>query len=254
MKRAFLEDARPADVSHAVRDVVERQGFLVSEHVSARVRFRGVPEGAKHEWSRNGYVGIYQRVGEREVEVRLQMRAMWPWRILLTVASVNVVVALAIFVTDPPANTWVFAAAVGGFALLVAGLLYVNTLAPTRHEERRLMQDMEAEFARVLPDLRLMGDEERALHEAELELEGEVMARRVALARKAEGPAPRPARKGFRFNLLPGKKAPPPPPVRTGDVATAPGESPAESLEARRARLLARKAELEAQRQAEQGP
>lgn len=257
MKRAFLEDARPADVSHAVRDVVERQGFLVSEHVSARVRFRGVPEGARHEWSRSGYVGIYQREGEREVEVRLLLRAMWPWRVLVAVAAVNVVAALSVAILDPPVNTWIFAAIVGGFALLVAWLLYVNTLAPVRFEEQRLMEDVEAEFGRALPDLRLMDDEERALHEAELELEGELTARRVAQARKAEGPSPRSTRKGFRFNLLPGRKAPPsPPPVRSPppDGPTPGNEAPAEGLEERRARLLARKAELEAQRQAEHGP
>ena len=256
VKRAFLDSAVPSDVSHAVRDVVERQGFLVSEHVSGRVRFRGVPRGARHEWTRMGYVGIFQRFGETEVEVRLLLRALWPWRILWTVAAVNVVAALATIVTNPPVNTWIFVAGVCGFALLVAGLLYLNTLRPVRDEERLLMEDLEEEFRRVLPAARLEDALTRADREAELVLEGEVTARRVALARKEEAPAPRSARKGFRFNLLPGRRAPPPTPPSDAP-SNAPSEAPAEpeeGVEERRARLLARKAELEARRRGEKGP
>lgn len=248
MKRAFLDDARPADVSHAVRDVLERRGALVSEHVSGRVRFRGLPSGARHAWTRAGYVGIFQRLGETEVEVRLVLRARWPWRILLAVAALNLVAAALVVGTDPPPNTWIFVAFVGGFALLVAALLHLNTVRPVREEERLLLDDFETEFRRVLPSLHVEDDETRRLRLAEMELEGEVTARRVAKARRSEPPAPRPAGKGLRFNLFPGKKAPPPAPPE-GEAA-----APAETPEERRARLLARKAELEAQRAAEERP
>lgn len=244
MKRVFLDDATPADVSHAVRDVLERRGALVSEHVSSRVRFHGLR--AKHTWSRAGYVGIYQALGEREVEVRLLLRARWSWRILLTVAAVNLATALAVVATNPPVNTWILAAFVGGFALLVAGLLHVNTLRPVREEERLLMEDFVAEFHRALEGVRVEEWDERALRAAEMELEGEVTARRVERLRKHEPPAPRSTRKGLRFNLLPGRKTPPP---ETPAPDAPPVEAPApESAEERRARLLARKAELETRR------
>jgi hypothetical protein len=246
VKRAFLDDARPADVSHAVRDVLERRGALVSQHVSSRVRFHGLPGGTRHVWTRAGYVGIFQRLGETEVEVRLLLRARWPWRILFTVAALNLVAAVAVVATDPPPNTWILVAFAGGFALLVAALLHLNTLRPVREEERLLMDDFEQEFRRVLPSLRVEDDETRFLREAELSLEGEVTARRVAKARKSEPAPARPAGKGLRFNLFPGKKAPPPTPPGPREADDAP-----ESPEDRRARLLARKAELEAQRAAD---
>ena len=195
VKRAFLDDARPSDVSHAVRDVLERRGALVSEHVSSRVRFRGLPTGTRHAWTRAGYVGIYQALGEKEVEVRLLLRARWPWRLLWTVALVNVVTALLVVATDPPPNTWILAAAACGFALVVAGILYMNTLRPVREEERLLMDDFEAEFRRAIPALHLEDDETRRQREAELELEGEVVARRLERARRLEPPPARSARK-----------------------------------------------------------
>lgn len=247
MKRAFLDDARPADVSHAVRDVLERRGALVSQHVSSRVRFHGLPTGTRHAWTRAGYVGIYQRLGEKEVEVRLLLRARWPWRILFAVALLNVLAAILVVATNPPPNTWIFVAFVGGFSLLVAAILHVNTLRPVRDEERLLMDDFEAEFRRVIPSLHVEDDETRRLREAELELEGEVVARRVAKARRLEPAPERAPRKGLRFALRPGRKAPPSP-AEPAQGADAPAETPEE----RRARLLARKAELEAQRASEE--
>lgn len=228
MKRAFLDDARPEDVAHAVRRVVEQRGGLVAEHVRSRVRFTAHPQGKA--WLRDGYVGLYQPLGESSVELRLLLRARWPWRLFWGVALANLVLAALLVALNPDGNTWFLAAFVGGFALLVAGLVHLNTLLPVREEEKAWLEAFEAELRQELPTSGLEDDVAREQREAELALEGEVTQLRLDKARRN---APR-AEKGKRFSLRPGKN----PPAE-------------ESADEKRARLLARKAELEA-RQREQ--
>lgn len=222
MRSAYLDDADPEALSHAVRGVLERRGALVTEHRHSRVRFAAYRPHAM-SWSRYGYVGIYQALGEREAEVRLLVRAKWPWRILWTVCIVNVLLLAAAIATNPPGTVWSTLAILGGLALVVAAVLYVGTMKSVREDERGMMADFEAEFEKI-PDVDVETDEERELRELEAELEGEITRRRLEKARP-------PKEKGKRFSLRPGKK---------GDAAS--DESP----EARRDRLLARKAELEA--------
>ena len=184
MQRAFLDDAEPAAVSHAVRQVLDRDGrALVSEHVSSRVKFQLRPSTAS--WARAGYVGIYQHVGEKEVEVRLALRARWPSRILGGVAIADVAIVLLTFLLNPPGTTWFLLSVITGLALLVAGLLYLNTLRSVRTEERDLMERFEAELMAESVAPAVETDEQRALAEVEAALEGEVTMRRVAAERKA---------------------------------------------------------------------
>lgn len=245
MKAAYLDSADPEEVSHAVREVLERRGALVSEHLHSRVRFRGLVP-ARHTWSREGYVGIYQHTGEREVEVRLLLRARWPWRILWTVALVNVLGALAVLITQPSGTVWFLVAFTEALALLVAGIIYVQTLRPVRREERDLMEEMEAELARDIEGVSVLDDEARTLAQQEAELEGEIARRRIERARKAES-ANGASRGGFRlpkFSLRP-KRA------QSADDAEPEGELAESSdaeLAAKRQQILARKAELEARR------
>lgn len=233
VKALFLDNAQPGEVAHAVRDVLERRGMLVSEHRSSRIRFRGTLEGARHTWSREGYVGVYQRVGEREVELRLLLRALWPYRIFWAVALVNVVLALLVIVSNPPGTTWFLVAFLGGLALLSAGLVHVGTFKPVRREEESLLADIRAELVAHVAHERMETGEEREDRLFEEGVLGEVEKVRVDAVRKAEAPA-KPA--GRRFALMPGKK-------------DAPASPPGESAEEKRARLLARKAELEAKQQ-----
>lgn len=223
MRSAYLDDADPEAVSHAVRDVLERKGALIYEHRHSRVRFHGL-RPHKMSWMRAGYVGIYQALGEREAEVRLILRARWPWRILWTVSIVNVLVLLVALATNPPGTTWSILAILGGLALVIAGVLYVGTLKSVRAEERALLEEFEAELEK-LPDVDVQTDDEREIRELEAELEGEIVRRRLEKNR-----APR--AKGSRFTLRPGRK---------NDAA-----APEEDVAAHRERLLARKAELEA--------
>lgn len=232
MQAAYLADAQPEAVSHAVRDVLERRGALVREHRPSRVLFDGPPTGEPWSWTRTGYVGIFQHLGEKEVEVALRLRARWPARILWIVALANVILAVATAILNPPGTTWFLMAMLTGFALLVAALVQVGTLKRVRAEERRLIAEFEEEFAKGLPQAVVETQEERELREAEAALEGELTRRRVDRERR---PAAKP--QGSRFRLRPKKEEP---------AATQPAS--ADDLEARRQALLARKAELEAKR------
>ena len=232
MQQAFLDQAEQTSVSHAIRDVLEKRGALVTEHVSSRVRFHLA--GSRLEWQREGYVGVYQRLGEKDVEVRLVLRAKWPHRILWTVALVDVLGALLTFVLNPPGTTWFVVAFLEGTALLVAGLLYLNTWTSAREEERALMREFEAEFHTDAVAVVIEGADEREQRDAEAALQGEVEMVRVERDRKA---APKPERKPARA-----------PKFKLGLRKKEPEESPDET----RARLLARKAELEAQQAADE--
>lgn len=231
MRSAYLDDADPEVLSQAVRGVLERRGALVTEHRQSRVRFGGYRPHPM-SWSRVGYVGIYQALGERETEVRLLVRAMWPWRILWAVCIANVVLLLLAIVTNPPGTVWSMFAIVGGLALVAASVVYVGTLKSVREDERGILADFEAEFE-TLGGLEVETDEERELRALEAELEGELTKRRLDAMRPPKAPkAPR--EKGKRFSLRPGKRG------------AGGSEEPEETAEARRERLLARKAELEA--------
>lgn len=234
MRSAYLDDADPEALSHAVRGVIERRGALVTEHRPRRVRFGGYRPHAM-SWARVGYVGIYQALGEREAEVRLLVRAKWPWRLLWTVCIVNVVLLLFAIVTNPPGTVWSMLAILGGLALVAATVLYVGTLKSVREDERGMLADFEAAFE-ALGDVDVETDEERELRELEAELEGEITKRKLVASRPAK--APKPAKeKGKRFSLRPGKKV-----AEAAEGAEGVEETP----EQRRERLLARKAELEA--------
>lgn len=191
MQAAYLDEADPGAISHAVRDVLERHGALVTEHVSSRVRFHAMQDGSRWSWDRAGYVGIYQRYGEKEVEVRLDVKARWPHRILWTIATINAVVWISAAILNPPGTTWFLLAFACGMALVVAGLVHLNTLRGVRDLERRLMDEFEAEFTKDHVAAAILTMEQRELEDAEARLAGEIERLRIHKARKD---APKPAR------------------------------------------------------------
>lgn len=253
MQAAFLEDAQPGAVSHAVRDVLEREGALVTEHVSSRVRFRSLPTGSRWSWNRSGYVGIYQRAGEKEVELRLVLRARWPHRLFWWTALVDLLVAIGAFVFNPPGTTWFVLAFVTGLALVVTGLLYLNTWRSVRAQERALMLGFEEELRKDRVGAALVTLEERSLAEAEAALEGEVERVRLDRERRRAPKEPKPekvkapkeaaARGGLKLSFGRRKEKPEEPAAPASD----------ETLEQKRARLLARRAELEREQQEGEG-
>lgn len=202
MRSAFLEDADPAGASHAVRRVLDARGALVREHASARVRFLAQAPDGRWSWTREGYVGLYQPYGERDLEVRLVLRARFPYRVFWATAAVVLAVCGLTILLNPPGTTWFVVAFTGGLALLVATLLYVNTWRPVREEERVLMLAFEEEFQREGVASALEREDEREMHALEADLAGEVERRRVESdARAARASAPRPARKLPSFKL-----------------------------------------------------
>lgn len=231
MRAAYLDEAEPEAISHAVRDVLERRGALISEHRHSRVKFHGL-KPQKLSWPRAGYVGIYQHIGEREAEVRLLLRARIPWRVLWTVCVVNVVFLLLAFATNPAPTAWTMLAVVGGLALIAAGVLYIGTLKSVRNEERAIMEEFERAFA-ALPDVDVETDEERELRDLEAEIEGEITRRKLVAARPPRAPGT------GRFRLIPGRK-------KSADEEEALPEDRREALLRRKAELEARKAEREA--------
>lgn len=233
VQRAFLETGNPALVSHAVQGVLEQRGALVTEHVSSRVRFHGLPAPQEPGWPRAGYVGIYRPYGEDEVELRLLLRARTPYRLLVATAAVNVALWVVFLLTNPSGSAWVFTGILAGFALLAAGLVHVGTLRSVQREEEALLAAFERAVREEAPDVDVESEPEREDRLAQLALEGEITEKRLAQARKA---APRPE-KTRRFSLRPKG--------RESDPEEAKAEDDAET---RRAALLARKAELEARR------
>lgn len=197
MKSLYLDEADPEALSHAVREVLQAQGWYVSEHRHSRVRFFGTPPGARFSWTRDGYVGIYQPLGETSAEVRVRVRARWPWRILLAVAAVDLVACIATFLVNPGGTGWSLVAILTGFSLLVAGLVYVNTLSRARAEERALADAFEASFA-ALPDAQVEREDARLARTQEAQLEGEIVHAQIERQRE---PSPR-----GRFSLRPGSK------------------------------------------------
>jgi hypothetical protein len=246
VQAAYLAEANPSAISHAVRDVLERHGALVTEHVSSRVRFHALADGSKWSWDRAGYVGIYQRFGEKEVEVRLDLKARWPHRILWTVASVNVLVWLVTAIWNPPGTTWFVFAFLTGLALIVSGLVYLNTWRGVNALERQLMVEFEAEFQKDHVAAAMIDLEQRELEDAEAALAGEIERIRLAKARKdapkpakpAKEKAPLMARAG-KMKLAFGKK-------KDADEEAAPLPTPPVDEEAQKqARLAALREEIE---------
>lgn len=227
MRAAYLDDAEPEAISHAVRDVLEKRGALISQHRHSRVKFHGLKPHPL-SWPRAGYVGIFQHLGEREAEVRLILRARIPWRVLWTVCIVNVALLLLAILTDPAPTTWTVLAIFGGLALVAAAVLYTGTIKSVRNEERDIMEEFERAL-RTIPDVDIEREEERELRALEAELEGEITRRRIEAARP-------PREKGRRFSLRPGRKG-----------------APEASAEERREQLLRRKAELEARKREREG-
>lgn len=243
VRAAYLDEARQEDVSHAVRDVLHDRGALVSDHSSSRVLFRDYRPSGKYTWGRGGHVGIHQHAGEREIEVRLRLRARWPWRLLWISALIGVIATITTIIINPSGTVWSMVAAVTAFLLITTGLLYLNTWKPVWREERDLMDALEAKFEAGFGTDDVESDEERETREFEERLAAELEKRRITEARKAEPKE----RRGPSFTLPKPKFN-----IRRKDAEAPAAEASEETPEQKRERLLARKAELQAQTAADE--
>lgn len=244
MKTAYLEDANQDAVSEAVTTRLKERDALVTVHTHSRVRFEGLTTGERYSFPRSGYVGVYHHTGESEVELRLKLDARLPARLFYgTCIAIPVAFAL-LLALDAEAGLWSGTTIFLGFAFVATLLLYVGTFRATRRLERELFDDL-LSFVRAIPlaPREVVSEEDRELSEFEAALEAEVLERRLAEERKSRPVAAAPKQPGgaSRFSL--GRKR---------EAAAAP--EPAESPEEKRARLLAKREELERKRKGDESP
>ena len=193
MRTCYLEEARPAEVSQVLRATLQERGALIRDHRHSSVRFTGPEPERSMMWTRGGYLGIYQHQGEDEVAVRLVLRARWPHRILWTVATLNVLVAILVIAINPSGTAWFAAALLLGFALVAAVVTYIGTLRPVHREEAALMAALEAALVAEIGDVE--SQQARDERRFEADLEGEVLRRQLAgrtSAKKARAAATAP--------------------------------------------------------------
>lgn len=196
----MLPEAKQAEVARILRGVLEAQGTLLDEQTGSRIVFEGwrMPGG----FARGGYVGAYQPVGEKGVEVLLQAWATGPRRAFWAVVVLDLVLVPVMFVLSPPSAVFFLASLVLWGLLLVAALLYYLTRRGSRQVEAAL-------YTATLDACRAEGlvplDEEALLEQRIRDrLEGEVKERELA----AMPPPPAAPRLG----LGRGKPRPSPPP------------------------------------------
>lgn len=238
MKTAYLEDANQDAVSEAVTTRLKERDALVTVHTHSRVRFEGLSTGERYAFPRAGYVGVYHHTGESDVELRLRLDARLPARLFYG-TCVAIPVAFAVLLAlDAAAGLWSGATILLGFAFVATLLLYVGTFRATRKLERELFEDL-LSFVRAIPlaPREVVSEEDRELREFEAALEAEVLERRLAEDRRSRPVAAAPKQQAGAARFPFGRK-------REAAPAPAPDESP----EAKRARLLAKREELERKR------
>lgn len=254
MKTAYLADANQDAVSEAVTERLKAKDALVTLHTHSHVRFEALSTGEAYAFPRSGYVGVFHHTGESDVEMRLKLDARLPARVFFATCGVIIVTFLVLLATNADAGLWSGLSILLGIAFIVTLLLYVGTFRATRALERALFDDL-LEHVRAIPQAprEVVSEEDKELARFEDELEAEVLERRLATERKSRPVAARSFRRttepdvsgerernvtaapkqsiGSRFALRKAKPA-------------APANAP-ESAEAKRARLIAAREELE---------
>lgn len=182
-----VTEAKHAQVTTLVREVLQARGARFDEQTPSRTVFEDLPAGGG--FSRGGYAGTYQAIGDPRVEVLLEVWAPGPRRFFWAAVVLTLLAVPALMLASPPSAVFFFAG-LGLWALLIAaGLMYYLTFRGSA----ALEEDLAAE---ALARLRGAGlevlDEEQQLERAIRErLEGEVKEREVAARTAAEPPPPR---------------------------------------------------------------
>lgn len=174
MERAWLEGADAQPVSEAVTRVLTARGALVDEHTPTHVRFAGLALD-QHRFERGGVVTLVQPTLEREVELRVRVRSALTSRIFWSTVAVELAIALAVFILNPPPGTWFAVGVLLWLVFVAVGLVHLGTLPSSRQAERDLLAAFLAEAAPLAE--RALTAEERLRREAEDEVAAEVLAR-----------------------------------------------------------------------------
>lgn len=188
---ALVTEAKHAEVTRLVREVLQERGARFDEQTPSRTVFEDlvVPGGFR----RGGYLGSYQPIGEKGVEVLVEVWATGPRRAWWGAVLFVLIAVPAMLLASPPSAAF-FLAGIALWALLVlAGVLYYLTLRVSRGLEEEL-------YAAVLERLRSAAlpalDEEQQIERRIRErLEGEVKRRDLA-QRPPPVPKPRLGRRG----------------------------------------------------------
>lgn len=187
----LLAEAKHRDVIRLVREVLEARGALLDELTHARTVFEGLGGGA--HFRRGGYVGAYQAVGEKGVEVLVEAWATGPRTAFWATVGVELLAVLAIFAASPPSVVWYVAAIVLWLWLAVASLVYYLTFRGSRALEDELASLLAERFRAA--GWRIVGEEEQLEQRIRARLEAEVKERELAARRAAEPAEPRSARR-----------------------------------------------------------
>lgn len=193
MKVAYVKDADQKEVSDTLAALLAESGALVVEHTPSHLQFEGLNPGAAYSFAKGGYAGTYQHVGERDVEVRLELAAVGPQRLFWRTVWGEILAVIAVFVWNPSdGSTWFWATVVLATLLLLAGLLYAGTWKSSREAERKLYERLVERLREQAPVLTQDEMEEREVIE---DVEGilarrEASGRRKLFARAGKGQAP----------------------------------------------------------------
>jgi hypothetical protein len=171
-----LGEAKHADVTQMVLQEFQDRGARIHEHTASRVAFDHLD--AQGTFRRGGYAGIYQPVGEKFVEVLLEVWATRPRRALWAVVALELVSVVMLLAASPPSAVFFVAALVMWPLVGVAALVYVLTLRASLALEDELASGLTARFQRAR--LRVPSEDERLEQRIRERLEGEAAERELA--------------------------------------------------------------------------
>jgi len=186
-----IAQAKPADVARVVDRELEERGAILDEKTHARTVFERLEEGGS--FRRGGYIGFYQPLGEKGVEVHVQAWATAPRLAFWVSAGLQLAIVVLLLATSPPSAVWFLAALVMWPWLIVVGLLYLLTFRGSRAVEASLTEAFTQRCREA--QLPVLDDEQQLEQRIRERLEGEAKERELAAlrtrreARRAAQPA-----------------------------------------------------------------
>jgi hypothetical protein len=183
----LLPEARQAEVARLVREELVARGARLDEQTPARTVFEDLP-GPAGGFRRGGYVGTYQAVGEKRVEVLAEVYAHGPRQAFWGVVGLGLLATLALFVASPPSAVFFLASLLLWGLLVAVAVLYHLTGSASRALEEDLVRSFEARFREA--GWAVLDEEQQLEQGIRARLEGELKQREVA----ALPPPPKAAR------------------------------------------------------------
>ncbi|HVL87336.1 MAG TPA: hypothetical protein VM681_04910 [Candidatus Thermoplasmatota archaeon] len=234
----FVDEGEQAKVAEAAARVAGDVGAVVTTKTPAVVEFVDWRPG-EGSFARQGYVGIYQKFGDPELQILVDVAAESARRLFWTTVLLELLVIALVFALAPPISAWFAASVVLWAAFVVVALVYVGTWRLSGLLEREFLERLRQEVSR-------QGAVRTPMEIEEATARARVLAKvRIAQLKKdlrASRPSPS-ARDLFRF----------------GRAATDEGASETERAaqdkdEEKRQRLLALKRELDEKRRDDARP